>query len=94
VNTGRHPTPDAAEARHTEDDGATAPTCAQDADGLIEEISTALAVGIGEHRSRLAAAWQDGRPDVEELEKSLRDRPRTPGAGPAAGADSARRWTL
>lgn len=47
--------------------------CVQDADGLIEEISTALAAGIGEHRSRLAAAWQDGRPDVEELEKSLQE---------------------
>lgn len=47
--------------------------CVQDADGLIEEISTALAAGIGEHRSRLAAAWQDGRPEVEELGKSLQD---------------------
>ena len=47
--------------------------CVQDADGLIEEISTALAAGIGEHRSRLAAAWQDGRPEVAELEKSLQD---------------------
>lgn len=45
--------------------------CVQDADRLIEEISTALAAGIGEHRSRLAAAWQDGRPNDEELEKSL-----------------------
>lgn len=47
--------------------------CVQDADRLIEEISNALAAGIGEHRSRLAAAWQDGRPNVEELEKSLQE---------------------
>lgn len=47
-------------------------TSVEDADALIQEIATALIASLQERRSELAAAWQDGAPDTEQLRLALR----------------------
>jgi hypothetical protein len=44
----------------------------QDADGLLQDISAAFTGAIEEHRARLAAGWQVGRPGVDRLQDALR----------------------
>lgn len=46
----------------------------QDADALVQQITTTLLASIQERRSLLAAAWQwqDGQPDTEQLRLALR----------------------
>ncbi|NUR61388.1 MAG: hypothetical protein HOV87_22410 [Catenulispora sp.] len=44
----------------------------QDADGLIEEITTALLKSFQERRLVLAADWQNGGTGTEELRLALR----------------------
>ena len=51
-----------------EDPGAAV----QNADTLIHEIATTLLASFEERRSELAAAWQNGQPDTEQLRLALR----------------------
>lgn len=44
----------------------------RDADGLIDEIASALLTSFQERRIDLAAAWQNGSPGTEELRLALR----------------------
>jgi hypothetical protein len=44
----------------------------QDADTLIQEITAALVASFEERRSELAAGWQQGQPDTEDLRLALR----------------------
>jgi len=45
----------------------------QDADALIHEIGDALYASLEERRGDLAAGWQHGQPDTEELRLALRE---------------------
>ncbi len=44
----------------------------QDADGLIDEVATALLESFRVRRNDLAAAWKNGSPGTEELRLALR----------------------
>jgi len=44
----------------------------QDADALLQDLSGAFAEAVEEHRARLAAQWQVGRPEAVQLEEALR----------------------
>ncbi|HEV3173076.1 MAG TPA: hypothetical protein VGZ32_22205 [Actinocrinis sp.] len=44
----------------------------QDADALVLQIANTLLASFQERRSELAAAWQDGQPDTEQLRLALR----------------------
>lgn len=44
----------------------------RDADALLQDVSAAFAEAIEEHRARLAAEWQVGRPGDEQLQDALR----------------------
>lgn len=47
-------------------------TAVQNADTLIQEIATTLLASFEERRGELAAAWQNGQPDTEQLRLALR----------------------
>ena len=47
-------------------------TAVQSADSLIREIATTLLAAFEERRGELAAAWQSGQPDTEQLRLALR----------------------
>lgn len=44
----------------------------RDADALLQDVSAAFAEAIEEHRARLAAQWQVGRPGTDRLQDALR----------------------
>jgi len=44
----------------------------QDADALLQDVSAEFTEAIEEHRARLAAGWQVGRPGVDRLQDALR----------------------
>jgi len=44
----------------------------QDADALLQDVSAVFAEAIEEHRARLAASWQVGRPGFDRLQDALR----------------------
>jgi hypothetical protein len=44
----------------------------RDADALLQDVAAAFAEAIEEHRARLAAEWQVGRPGADRLRDALR----------------------
>lgn len=51
----------------------------RDADALLQDVSAAFTEAIEEHRARLAAQWQVGRPGVDQLRDALRQYDRLVG---------------
>jgi hypothetical protein len=47
-------------------------TSVEDADALVQEIATAFMASFRERTGELAAAWQHGEPDTEQLRLALR----------------------
>lgn len=47
-------------------------TSVEDADALIQEIVATLTASLRERTNELAAAWQHGQPDTEQLRLALR----------------------